>query len=121
MVDLDSIDITTEVLLLSSHSALPREGHMDATLHIIAYLGIHHNSCLCMDPTYPYIDNFQLPLMNWKEFYSNVTEPILPNPPKPLGKPVDIRMFVDSDHGGDKQTRQSHSGFLVYVNIALVD
>ncbi|KAL7447648.1 hypothetical protein ACHAXS_000043 [Conticribra weissflogii] len=30
-------------------------------------------------------------------------------------------MFVDSNHAGDKQTRRSRSGFLIYVNTALVD
>ncbi|KAL7460135.1 hypothetical protein ACHAXS_000600 [Conticribra weissflogii] len=59
--------------------------------------------------------------MDWKEFYGKVTEPIPPNAPKPLDKPVDICMFVDSNHTGDKQTRQSHSGFLIYVSTALVD
>ncbi|KAL7447636.1 hypothetical protein ACHAXS_000034, partial [Conticribra weissflogii] len=59
--------------------------------------------------------------MDWKEFYGEVTEPIPPNAPKPLGKPVDVRMFVDSNHAGDKQTRHSHSSFLIYVNTALVD
>ncbi|KAL7458155.1 hypothetical protein ACHAXS_000418 [Conticribra weissflogii] len=30
-------------------------------------------------------------------------------------------MFVDKDHAGDKQIRHSHRGFLIYVNIVLVD
>ncbi|KAL7447904.1 hypothetical protein ACHAXS_000105, partial [Conticribra weissflogii] len=30
-------------------------------------------------------------------------------------------MFVDINHAGDKQTRHSHSSFLIYVNTALVD
>ncbi len=120
MAKLGHIDIATEVCLLLSHSALLCEGHMDAALHIMAYLGLHHNSRLCMDPTYPDIDDEQFPVMDWKEFYSKVTEPILPNALMPLGKPVDVRMFVDSNHAGDKQTRQSHSGFLIYVNTALV-
>ncbi len=30
-------------------------------------------------------------------------------------------MFVDSDHEGDNQTRHSRSGFLIYVNTAIVD
>ncbi len=38
MVKLGLIDIATEVSLLSSHSALPHEGHMDPALHIMAYL-----------------------------------------------------------------------------------
>ncbi|KAL7460544.1 hypothetical protein ACHAXS_000991 [Conticribra weissflogii] len=98
------IDIGTEVSLLSSHYTLPHEGHMDTALHITAYLGICHNSRLCMDLTYPDIDDDQFPVMDWKEFYGDVTEPIPPNAPKTLGKPVEVHMFVDRNHAGDKQT-----------------
>ncbi len=42
MVKLGRTDIATEVSLLSFHSALPCEGHMDAALHIMASLGLHH-------------------------------------------------------------------------------
>ncbi len=62
--------------------------------------------------------NEQFQIMDWKEFYCNVTEPISPNASKPLVKPVDVHMFVDSNHAGDKY---SHSGFLIYINTALVD
>ncbi len=86
--------------MLLSHSALPCEGHMDAALHIMAYLGLHHNSHLCIDLTYPNIDNDQFPVMDWKKFYGNVQKPIPPNAPRPLGKPVDICMSIDSDHVG---------------------
>jgi hypothetical protein len=41
--------------------------------------------------------------------------------PKPLGKDVDIRMMCDSDHAGDKQTRCSCTGFLIFFNMALID
>ncbi len=54
------------------HSALPCEGHMDAALHIMAYLGLHHNSRLCMDPTYQNIDNDQFPVIDLKENYGEV-------------------------------------------------
>ncbi len=79
MIELGRIAIATEVSLLSSHSALPHEGRMDAVLNIMDYLGLHHNSRLCMDPTYPDIDDEQFPVMDWKEFYGEVTEPIPPN------------------------------------------
>ena len=55
------------------------------------------------------------------EFYGEVEEPIPPNAPKPLGKAIDLRMFVDSDHVGDKETRRSRTGFLVHVNTALIN
>ncbi len=102
MVELGCKDIATEVSLLSSHSILPHEDHMDASLNIMAYLGLHHNSHLCMDPTYPDIDNDQFPVMDWKELNGNVTESIPLKAPKHLDKPVDVHMFVDSNHAVDK-------------------
>ncbi len=45
-------------------------------------------------------------------------EAIPPNAPKPRGKGVDLRMFVDSDHTGDKQTRRSRTGFIIFLNMA---
>ena len=43
MVELDRVDIATEISLLSSHLAYPREGHMDAALHVMGYLKQKHN------------------------------------------------------------------------------
>ena len=40
-----------------------------------------------------------------KTFYDDVTKAISPNAPDPRGKSVDLRMWVDSDHAGDKVTR----------------
>jgi hypothetical protein len=54
-VELGRIDMITEVSILSSHTALPREGHRDAVFHLFAYLKRKHNSRLVFDPTYPYI------------------------------------------------------------------
>ena len=42
------------------------------------------------------------------------------NAPKPLGKCVDLRMFVDSDHAGDKTNRRSRTGYLIFLNIAMI-
>ena len=41
------------------------------------------------------------------------------NAPEPQGKEVDICMFVDSDHAGDKVSCRSRSSFLIYVSTAL--
>jgi hypothetical protein len=37
-----------------------------------------------------------------------------------LGKDVDLRVMVDSDHAGDKRTRCSHTGFIFFCNLAPV-
>ena len=104
MIELGRVDICTEVSMLSSHMALPRQGHLEAALHVMSYLLLHHNSCLCMDPMYPVIDSTQFPICDWSEFYGEVEEPIPPNAPEAIGKVVDLRMFVDSDHAGDQRT-----------------
>jgi hypothetical protein len=55
---------------------------------------------------------------DWKHFYDDAQEAIPPNAPAPRGKDVDLRMFVDSDHAGDKLTRRSRTGFVIYLNMA---
>ena len=42
------------------------------------------------------------------------------NAPEALGMEFIIRAYVDSDHAGDKLTRRSRTGFLVYLNSALI-
>jgi hypothetical protein len=43
---------------------------------------------------------------------------ILPNAPEPRGKDVELQLYVDSDHAGDKRVHRSRTGFLIYLNIA---
>jgi hypothetical protein len=47
-----------------------------------------------------------------------VEEAIPPNMPPPLGKDVDLRMMVDSDHAGEKRIRCSRTGFIIFCNLA---
>ncbi len=64
----------------------------------MGYLQLKHNLRLIFDPTYPDIDQTAFPSYDWMEFYGNMEEAIPPNMPSPLGKDVDLRMMVDSDH-----------------------
>ena len=56
IVELGRIDICLEVSMMSSHLALPREGHLDQVLRIFAYLGQHHNAELVYDPSDPVVN-----------------------------------------------------------------
>jgi hypothetical protein len=47
-----------------------------------------------------------------------VEEAIPPDMPPPLGKDIDLRMMVDSDHAGEKKTRCSCTGFIIFCNLA---
>jgi hypothetical protein len=44
-----------------------------------------------------------------------------PNAPKPLGKGVTLRLFVDSNHAGDKVSRHSRTGFVIFLNHGMID
>jgi hypothetical protein len=118
IVELEHIDIATEVSMLSSYLACPRDGHLENVLHVMGYLQLKHNSRLIFDPAYPDIDLTAVPSFEWTEFYGNMEEAIPPDMPPPLGKDVDIRMMVDSDHAGENRTQRSHTGFIIFYNLA---
>jgi hypothetical protein len=118
MLELGRIDITIKISMLSSYLAYPREGHLKAALHVMGYLRLKHNSRLIFDPTYPDIDQTAFPNYDWTEFYGNVEEAIPPDMPSPLGKDIGLHMMVDSDHAGDKKTRRSRTGFLIFCNLS---
>ena len=44
MIELGRIDIITKMMLLSSHVALPRKGHPEAAVHVVAHIGQKYNS-----------------------------------------------------------------------------
>ncbi len=73
------------------------------------------------DPTYPTIDMDSFPQYDWTEFYGDVKEAIPSDMPLPLGKDLDVCMMCDSDHAGEKRTRRSRIGFLIFCNMALID
>jgi hypothetical protein len=117
MVELGRIDIETEVSMLSSYLAYPRKGHLENALHVMGYLRLKHNSQLIFDPTYPDINQTAFPSFEWMEFYGDVEEAIPPDMPPPLGKDVDLRMMVDSDHVGEKRTQCCRTGFIIFCNL----
>jgi hypothetical protein len=119
-VELGRVDIITEVSELASYLAMPREGHLEATFHLFNYLDKKHNARIVFDPSYPTVDMSVFKECDWKAFYGDVREAIPPNAPPPRGKDVDLRMFVDSDHAGDKRVRRSRTGFLIYLNMSLI-
>jgi hypothetical protein len=61
-VELGRVDIIIEVSMLSSHLALPRDGHLVGALHIFADLDKKQNARMMFDPTYPVIDKSVIPV-----------------------------------------------------------
>ena len=120
IVELGRVDICLEVSMMSSHLALPREGHLQQLYHIFAYLKKHHNAEMVFDPSDPVVDESMFSRRDWttSEFGLSLTEDLPDNMPEPRGFGFTMRAFVDADHAGDSVTRRSRTGFLVYLNSA---
>jgi Reverse transcriptase (RNA-dependent DNA polymerase) len=123
IVELGRVDICLEVSLLSSHLALPWQGHLEQALHIFAYLQIYHNTELVLDPSDPVIDETLFERRDWSisEFGHKASTETLPgNMPEPRGQGFVICAKVDADHTGDCVSQRSRTGFLVWINSAMV-
>ena len=96
---------------------MPRQGHLEVALHIMGYLKLRYNSRLAFDPSYPNIDHSNFWDCDWTDFYEGALEAIPPNTPPLRRKEVDLHMFIDSNHAGNKRTR-SRMGFVVFMNMS---
>ena len=82
MVELGHVDICTEVSMMSSHLALPRKGHLEALMHLFAYLKAHHNSEMVFDPSEPDLGMSDFPREDWSlSIYGDVNEELPPQKP----------------------------------------
>lgn len=120
MVELGRVDICCEVSMMSSHLAMPREGHLEQLYHIFAYLKKHHNAEMVFDPSDPVIDRTKFERRDWttSEMGFKLSEELPQHMPEPRGLGFSMRAFVDADHATDSMTRKSRTGFLVYLNNA---
>ena len=107
-----------ETSLLSTHLASPLIGYLEHVFHIFGYLKESSKRKLVFDPGHPkiYINRFHR--FYWQDFYKGVKESIPPNMPKPRGKFVSTHCFVNANHAGNKVTRKSQIGILIFVNKA---
>ena len=98
---------------------MPRQGYLEAALHIIGYLKLRHNSRLVFDPSYPNMDHSNFCECVWTDFCE--VEAIPPNALLLKEKEVDLSMFVDINHAVDKWTRRSRTRLMIYVSMSLVN
>ena len=105
-----------ETSLLSTHLASPSIGHLEQVFHTFGYLKDSSKRKLVFDPGHPNIYINQFHRFDWQDFYKGVKEAIPPNIPKPRGNFVSTHSFVDANHAGNKVTRRSQTGTLIFVN-----
>ena len=103
---------------MSTHLALPRQGHLEQLYHIFGYLRAHPKRSLFFDPQHRKVGEWAFKEYDWYDFYVDAKEQLPSDMQPPRGRPVSTHCFVDSDQAGDKVTRRSQSGILIFLNLA---
>ena len=95
--------------MMSSHLALPRQGHLEQLYYMFAYLKKHHNAEMVFDPTVPVIDEAEFQQQDWmtSEMGLNLEEELPSNMPQPRGIGFLMHAFADADHASNSVTRKS--------------
>ena len=75
---------------------------------------------MVFDERHPNIDEAGFKVCDWAEFYRDAQEAKPLNAPAPCGNSVSMHAFVDADHARDQVTHQSHTGILIFLNMAPV-
>ena len=117
--ELGRIDILYKVSVLSQYLSSPRTGHIMEVASIFLYLEYHDRSWMVLDPTQ--FDIKWMPRGNeespearakiLKNIYYNANDPDPPGKPAPYGQAVQI-------NAGNSVTRRSHTGIIIYQNLA---
>ena len=122
-VEIGRVDILTELSMLSTYQASPREGHLEQIYHIFAFLKKNPKLTLYFDPQEPMIepswftgDDRDVFLDQYRDAREQLPDERLC--PEPLGVSVTTTAYVDSSHAANKVTRRSHTGFLLFLNRA---
>jgi hypothetical protein len=118
VVEIGRLDILLETSLLSSHLALPRKGHLEQVCHIFTCLKHGSRRRIYLDPSCPPISESPFQACDWTDFCKCAEEPIPSNMPTARGRIMSAHCFVDSDHAGDKVSRSSQTGMLIFCNAA---
>jgi len=107
---------------MSSHLALPREGHLKEQYHIFAYLKARSNAEMVFDLTPIEPDKTLFECQDWSYStygYESLKEELPSDMPVPHGQSMMMRVFVvDADYAGDQVTCRSRTGFIVFLNNA---
>ena len=94
---------------------------MNGMFHIFGYLKQNPKRTLCFSPLHPDLSggsfNYEA-AKDFKEFYVDAEEEIPADAPELRGEEVIMIAYVDASHASNKKTRRSHTGYLIFINMA---
>ena len=94
---------------------------MNGVFHVFGYLKQNPKRTLCFSPLHPDMSggNFNYEAAkDFKEFYIDAEEEIPADAPESRGEEVIMIAYVDASHASNKKTRRSHTGYLIFINMA---
>ena len=125
LIELGRMDVLLETTLLASFLMSPRIGHLNQAAHIVAYLRKHNRSTIMMDPEKIDVvwkgnveDHPDRRRGIMRTIYRDAESDTPSNAPKTRGKSVQLNVYCDADHAGDRITRRSHTGIIIYANMS---
>ena len=89
--------------MMESHMAMPRERHLEAVLHVFAFLHHNYNTMMEFYTTYRATNMSGFKECKLKYLYGELDQSISPNASEGKGKEVDVHGYVDSDNTGENK------------------
>ena len=117
-VEIGRVDILLEVAIMSSHLALPRQGHLEQVIHIFGYLKRHPKLRLMFDSDHPKVNNSRFKSYDWFDFYRDAQEAIPLNMPEARGHHMSTSIFVDASLANNKLNMGRQTGIWIFCNKA---
>ena len=95
LVEIDRVDLSHSVSIMSSFMASPKIGHLHEVLHIFGFLRSKSDSTLVLDGRGPILKtNLSSSVADWKDFYPDACEAIPPNAPTPRCLPISTLLLT---------------------------
>jgi len=110
-------DIAYATSSMARFSSAPREGHLQDAKRIFAYLAKHDDLAVMIDPNDHELSKPQPTTQNAElhQKFPYAAEELSVRMPVPKGIEIPLVVYVDADHGDDRETRRSRTGLIAFL------
>ena len=115
-IEIGRLYIFLETSLLLSYLMMPQVGHLKQAFHIFGYFMAHPKMKSGSEPADYAINKNRFQQCDWMEFYRNAQKSIPGNMPVSRDNFMSTHCFVDANHDGCTEMRQSQTGILLFCN-----